>query len=98
MAPHGLSLMNTIKQYNGTKWVQAGPAQSTYCGNLFLLGATNTLGRTHDLQEPRMTTDVFLFLVCHATNTLGSTHKVQECQLMPLYFQACVSLPENECK
>ena len=61
MATHVLSVMNTIKQYNGTKWVQPGPAKSMYCGNLFLPGATNTLGSTHDLQEPRMTTDVFYF-------------------------------------
>ena len=50
MAPHVLSLMNTIKQYNGTKWVQPGPAQSSYCGILSLLGETNTLGSTHKLQ------------------------------------------------
>ena len=61
MATHVLSLMNTIKEYNGPKWVQPGPAESTYCLNLFLPGATNTLGSTHDLQEARMTTDFFYF-------------------------------------
>ena len=37
MATHVLSLMNTIKKYNGTKCVHPGPAESTNCGNLFPL-------------------------------------------------------------
>ena len=31
----------------------------TKCGNLFLFGATDTLGSTHYLQEPSMRTDEF---------------------------------------
>ena len=39
-----------------------------------------------------------VFFLLGATNTLGSKHKVQECQMMPLYFLACVSLLINTIK
>ena len=41
---------------------------------------------------------IVVFFLLGETNTLGSTHKLQECQLMPLYFLACVFLPINTIK
>ena len=56
-------LMNTIKQYNAMKWVQIGPAQGIVV--FFLLGATNTLGSVHKLQESRIRTFYCLMVWRH---------------------------------
>ena len=54
-----VSWINTLNQYNATRWVQLVAAKSTSCCNLFLFGATDTLGSTHYLQWANMRTDAF---------------------------------------
>ena len=56
-----VSCINTINQYNERKRVQPVPSKCAYGGNLFLFGATDTLGSTHYLQEISMRTDLLVF-------------------------------------